>query len=646
VNQDLRPLEQRWRQLVLRRERLAERERLAAEEEARVKAEVAQAQVLIEDSPHVREWLEQLQHAQHERAVGAYERMLTAFLQDVLPGDRRAVLELATEKGLPALQFFIRKGENQPLEDVIHGTGGSIANILSTGLRFIALMRSGKRRFLVLDEADCWMRPSRATGFAQVINNLARQLGVQVLYISHHEKNTLEGIFSHCLHLHHEQGVLTTDWTEDEASLGWEADQVGLRSITLQDFQAHQSTFIPLSPGVTLLYGDNDIGKSAVVTALRAAIENDSNDTVIRHGTTGARVTLDFGPEGAVHWERVLKGKAKTSYQWVGRGALPGDKPMASSTGRTRPDWMGEALGLGTIDELDVQIGRQKKPIFLLDEPPSMRAKALAVGHDGGYVQAMLAQERTELAEAKNVVKNGEKALERWRRVRMALLPLAEPGLNPGRWNDLTQARTRNAQMVGLRAAWASVNVRNSILSKLPGGDVVLPAAPRASRLIELGRRWTHIAQQHAILAPLSETFALEVPAAPRATAMTAQVDAWRKNLERHACVRRHPETELVWPAERWSGRAKDHHGRWQIALRRRVVLDNLHTGMPTWPETRQAPLLMQAGKAWLDHKTMAERLHQENGVVEHDLALLQVTLDNEAPHCPTCGQSWHGCKD
>src|SRR4051812_20172777 len=79
--------------------------------------------------------LDSLQRRAHERSVGLYERLLTGILEDVLPGGgRRIALDLGTERGLPALDIEIERAGWR--EGVIDGSGGSIANILSAGLRF------------------------------------------------------------------------------------------------------------------------------------------------------------------------------------------------------------------------------------------------------------------------------------------------------------------------------------------------------------------------------------------------------------------------------------------------------------------------------------------------------------------------------
>ena len=69
------------------------------------------------------------------------------------------------------------------------GQGGSVCNILSVGLRLIALSQlpeQAHRPFLVLDEQDCWLRPALIPAFMRLINAIAHKLSLQLLVISHH----------------------------------------------------------------------------------------------------------------------------------------------------------------------------------------------------------------------------------------------------------------------------------------------------------------------------------------------------------------------------------------------------------------------------------------------------------------------------
>lgn len=376
-----------------------------------LKSEVSLSMVRVSWQPDVKEFLDYLQWQEHEKSVGAYEKLLSAFMEEVLPGYRKVVFELTTERNAPALNIFIKKGENMPPEDALMGTGGSVTNILVTGLRIISLLRSGKRKFLVLDEPDCWLNPDYIPAFSKVINEMAKELGIQIFLISHYVNSTFSGI-DHTVHLYRNGSKLDTNILGEIPS--WEDHEEGIKSIMLRDFQAHTDTYIPLSPGVTLFTGDNDIGKSAVVTALRSIFYGKGNKTNIRHFCDKTSVSIEFTGNRLLCWERNNKGKYKESYIMLDENHDI-DNPLHRSDGASMPDWLMEETGIGLIDGLDIQLAWQKEPLSLLGEAPPMRAKALAVGSEADYVQGMMSLAKDDFNDAKSLVKQGEKKLESWR---------------------------------------------------------------------------------------------------------------------------------------------------------------------------------------------------------------------------------------
>lgn len=60
------------------------------------------------------------------------------------------------------------------------------------GLRLIALSQLPEkehRRFLILDEQDCWLRPDLVPHLMRIIHTIAQRLQFQILVISHHDIN-------------------------------------------------------------------------------------------------------------------------------------------------------------------------------------------------------------------------------------------------------------------------------------------------------------------------------------------------------------------------------------------------------------------------------------------------------------------------
>jgi predicted ATPase len=48
------------------------------------------------------------------------------------------------------------------------------------------------RRFLLLDEQDCWLRPDLVPRLVKIIRDAGKALGFQVILISHHDLKSFE----------------------------------------------------------------------------------------------------------------------------------------------------------------------------------------------------------------------------------------------------------------------------------------------------------------------------------------------------------------------------------------------------------------------------------------------------------------------
>jgi DNA repair exonuclease SbcCD ATPase subunit len=173
--------------LLARREEAARRRAEAERTEGDLAAYLALA-------PSVEKALDELSATLFRDVTGVLEAALTDALRDVL-GDPDLALKVEQEwkRGAASMTFHVeRRGE---AEDIMRGQGGSVANVLSTGLRIFALARldqAAHRRFLVLDEQDCWLRPDLVPRFVRLVHETGRRLGFQVLMISHHDVGAFE----------------------------------------------------------------------------------------------------------------------------------------------------------------------------------------------------------------------------------------------------------------------------------------------------------------------------------------------------------------------------------------------------------------------------------------------------------------------
>jgi ABC-type glutathione transport system ATPase component len=132
--------------------------------------------------------LEQLSDQLFKQLLGLVQEKLTIALQEILDQPIKLRADAEFKRGAATVEFWVERAGNR--EDVLRGQGGSVTNILSVGLRMFALTtldESRHRRFLVLDEQDCWLRPDLVPKLVKIVHDAGKALGFQILMISHHE---------------------------------------------------------------------------------------------------------------------------------------------------------------------------------------------------------------------------------------------------------------------------------------------------------------------------------------------------------------------------------------------------------------------------------------------------------------------------
>lgn len=113
-----------------------------------------------------------------------------------------------------------------------------------------------------------------------------------------------------------------------------------VESVTLSDFQAHEKRRIDFGDGVTTIVGPSDVGKSAIIRALRWVCQNTPQGTAfVRDGAEGAiaRAVVDGH---AITRSRLLNGE--NTYMLDGR--------EFKAFGHTVPDPIADVLKVGDIN--------------------------------------------------------------------------------------------------------------------------------------------------------------------------------------------------------------------------------------------------------------------------------------------------------
>lgn len=374
-------------------------------------------------SEEVSRVFEAMQLRAHERSVGTLESLLTAVLHDVMPDEGEVRLLPTYKANTTHLDVSLQKDGG--LEDIYDAQGGAVTNVVCTGLRFAALARTKNRRLMVLDEPDCWVKPTLVPAFIRTIGEVSRMAGVQTLLISHHSSEFLDlSEFNVVQFDKDEVGKVFAKTTTQLRD--WESEsQPGIRAIELFNVRRHEHTYVPCFPGATLFLGDNNLGKStAIVGAFKMVAYGESDESVLRRGTEEARIVVHLENNRRVEWSRHLKRSPTVLYKlWEGTTLVSEGRPK---TRGEVPDWVTEALGISKVDDMDIQVGHQKNPVFLLNDSAPRRAQILSVGREASYLKELMRGYEDVKSRDREVIKQGELQLIRLK-LRMGYLERLAP---------------------------------------------------------------------------------------------------------------------------------------------------------------------------------------------------------------------------
>jgi hypothetical protein len=377
-------------------------------EELTREIELAKGRLAVKDE--VEAFIEAVHGSASRRSLSAFETLLTALVQEVLPGEKPVALDLSTERGLASLDICVRRPDGT-LEDVLEDNGGALTNVIGMALRLIAVVKADVARFLALDEADCWIAPDRVSSFYKVLEDGAARLGVQCLAVSHHDLSQFSGKF-HIARIVGEP-VSGVDVQSSDTGDAWDDAQPGLRFIRLVNVQAYKDATLPLSPGVNALIGPNNRGKSTFIRALRAVFYGEARDSLVRAGAKAASVEIGVAGNRVLRFTRQPRRSPVNIWSLhEADGSVAEGQGMRYETGgRNVPDWVADLMRIRKVEDLDVHIAHQKFPVFLLGEAPSRRSAVLSIGQEAGYIRDMLVIHRERCRRDNDLVRNGEREL-------------------------------------------------------------------------------------------------------------------------------------------------------------------------------------------------------------------------------------------
>ncbi|MEZ0167184.1 AAA family ATPase [Microvirga sp. TS319] len=500
--------------------------------------ELAKGRLAVKDE--VEAFIEAVHGNASRRNLAAFETLLTALVQEVLPGEKPVALELSTERGLASLDICVRRPDGT-LEDVLEDNGGALTNVVGMALRLIAVVKADVARFLALDEADCWIAPDRVSSFYKVLEDGAARLGVQCFAVSHHDLSQFSGTF-HIARIAGEP-VGGVSVQSADCSAAWNDGQPGLRFIRLVNVQAYQDATLSLSPGVNALIGPNNRGKSTFIRALRAVFYGEARDSLVRAGAKSAIVEIGVVGRRLLRFTRQPRRSPVNVWSLhEADGSVVEEKGMRYETGgRNVPDWVGDLMRITKVEDLDVHVAHQKFPVFLLGESASRRSAVLSIGQEASYIRDMLMIHRERCTRDNAVVRNGERELvalrERFESLEEIGALKTRLSTLRGKAQEIASAsealRTRQdhaARLTGLVRQLDAARARLSATDALPQAERAAELARRVGqarererigrRVLELGRELSSGRQRlHALRSLPDAAPVLEDPSGAQAMA-------------------------------------------------------------------------------------------------------------------------------
>jgi DNA repair exonuclease SbcCD ATPase subunit len=179
-----------------------------------------------------------------------------------------------------------------------------------------------------------------------------------------------------------------------------------IKRLKISDYMAHSDTELELGPGVTVLTGPNNSGKSAVVEALRSVAQNPAPQYVIRHGASKAVVRVELDSGDAIEWVRSKGNSVYRLFKAKQNGEKSDDPEVYAKFGRMPPEDIRSLLRLDLVEtesgSVDIHIGNQRYPIFLLDQTGSQAASFFAASTEAEYLLRMQQAMKTKTDRARS----------------------------------------------------------------------------------------------------------------------------------------------------------------------------------------------------------------------------------------------------
>ena len=168
-----------------------------------------------------------------------------------------------------------------------------------------------------------------------------------------------------------------------------------ITKLYLRNFQAHEDSYLELHPGVNVITGENDKGKSSIVRFIRwMAMNRPLGDSIIRDGQTEVEGTLCVMNDGQEIPITRLRSKSKNIYKLD----VP-EEATFEAFGSDPPEHIRSILQLDDLNYQD-----QFDPYFLVTQSPGQVATFIRYHTDLDVIDKTIMSSTSKLREVKNQI--------------------------------------------------------------------------------------------------------------------------------------------------------------------------------------------------------------------------------------------------
>jgi len=162
-------------------------------------------------------------------------------------------------------------------EKLLDSSGGGVLSVISVLIKIIINIIYSKEKFFIFDESMAQVSELYQNRLSSFIKNLCDKQDLTIVLITH-----IDNLSSHADYIYNFIGTFDKD---DVALLSLKKeikiDKYPYYELKLENFQSAKELELRFK-GFTVIKGENDIGKSAVVRAISSVIYNDFKDNYVR----------------------------------------------------------------------------------------------------------------------------------------------------------------------------------------------------------------------------------------------------------------------------------------------------------------------------------------------------------------------------